>query len=646
MTSLAPTGFLQDDSADLERLRTLIASLQAGVLVEDEHGRIVLANEELCHAWGIHAPPEVLIGADCAAAAEASLALLAEPERFSARLTEILADRAPVLAERVAFRDGRVFERDYLPIWAEAHYRGHLWVYREITERVRFERELRAARDAALQAATAKADFLATMSHEIRTPMNGIVATLELLRDSRLTPAQRELLAIVEESSGVLRVLLDDILDLSKIEAGRIELDEQVVDLRALVSQTVALSSAAALQRGLRLHVDVSDDVPEAVVVDPARLRQILHNLMSNAVKFTADGSVTVRVAIRPTAEGAPALALAVADTGIGIAEPALPRLFEPFTQADASTTRRFGGSGLGLAIVRRLAERMGGTAAVASRPGEGSTFTIELPLRVGASAAPPDATRRRAQDGSDLQTLGRVLLAEDIAINREVILRQLRRLGVEADAVADGAEAVAALRERSYALVLMDCHMPVLDGFDATRAIRALDGPSASVPIVALTANAMDGDREACLAAGMDDYLAKPLVLDDLRRALGAHARPGDETASCIDRDRLFRLAEELNDHEGVGAMTLRYVDELDGRLVAIRSAPDGIALAGAAHALTSPSRMFGAVDLAELCAELERHGRAGKTAPGPLLARLPELASRTEAQLRRAAAALAERR
>jgi signal transduction histidine kinase/ActR/RegA family two-component response regulator len=376
--------------------------------------------------------------------------------------------------------------------------------------------------DRALEASRLKSEFLATMSHEIRTPMNGIIGMADLLAATRLTGEQAEYTQVIRTSADALLTVINDILDLSKIEAGRVVLQKEDFSVRIVVGEVISLLATAARTKGLQITSRVAAELPPLCTGDPARLRQVLLNLVGNAVKFTESGEVCVTVTY-----AAGTAYFAVQDTGIGIAPDQVPWLFAPFVQADGSHTRKYGGTGLGLAISKRLVELMGGEIGLESQPGVGSRFWFTAPLApaavlpavTAAAGTPPGGQGGSSAEGETQAQQPNILLVEDNVVNQKVVLRQLQRLGYTAALAANGREAIEATRRYHYNLILMDCQMPEVDGFEATRLIREAEAPVAlHTPIIAMTANAMAGDREACLAAGMDDYLAKPLHIKDLQ--------------------------------------------------------------------------------------------------------------------------------
>jgi signal transduction histidine kinase len=385
--------------------------------------------------------------------------------------------------------------------------------------RARAEAERRAE-----AASRSKSQFLAMMSHELRTPMTGVLGLLDLLADTRLDAEQSAYVDKLRRSADALLVLLNDILDLSKIEAGRIELEAVPFDPAELAEEAAQLFAPAAAGRGVALETDVEPEPGPRLLGDPARVRQVLLNLVGNAVKFTERGGVHLSLRTRPLEAGAE-LRIRVSDTGIGMTREQMDRLFEPFAQADASTTRRYGGTGLGLAICRRLVAEMGGAIRAESEPGAGSTFHVAIPLpraegpaeggpeggtEGGAETAPPGGA-------GPTPRVGRVLVAEDNEINSVLISTMLRRLGLETETVGDGERAVEAVARGGVDLVLMDVQMPVMDGMEATRRIRALPAPAGRVPIVALTADALPEHAAGYMATGLDAVLTKPID----RRAL-----------------------------------------------------------------------------------------------------------------------------
>ncbi|HTJ75802.1 MAG TPA: response regulator [Acidimicrobiales bacterium] len=741
-----------------ERTRSILAAANDAFIGMDERGVITDWNRsaELIFGWG---------------AAEVVGRPLAEtivPPRFReahrAGLERFLqTGDAPVIGRRVELtalhRDGREFPAE-LSIWHTATGKRHSFsaFLQDITERKRTEQALGVARDQAMEASRLKSQFLATMSHEIRTPMNGVIGLAGLLLDTDLSPQQRPYAEGLRTAGQALLAVINDILDFSKIEAGKLELEDVDFDPRQLVEEVVGLLAEPAQAKGVELVGWCAADVPEALRGDPTRLRQILVNLTSNAVKFTDEGEVVVRMDRVGEATGDwVTVCLAVADSGIGVDPADHAHILEPFAQADASTTRRFGGTGLGLAVSRQLAEAMGGAMSMESALGAGSTFRVTVPLRrqwdtagrpgpsplldtvsvlvvddnaasraslrsqLGAwgmrheavadgaaalgrlraaaaqgrpiavalvdatlpgtdavevarrIAAEPDLggtavillSTRRALDpheaaaagiravvpkpvrrgelhealvhlltpggggeepaggprpvvaaaapvGPGGDDRGRILVVEDNTTNQMVATGQLAKLGFRPEVVSNGRQAVEAVARNEYLAVLMDCNMPVMDGYEATLAIRAAEGDGRRVPIVAMTAGAMVGDRDRCLAVGMDDYVSKPVQLAELDRALSRWSTAGRLPAAEVIGAEQLQALWALDGGDGSFLATLvESFLESAGRalptLAAAVEAGDVVALGQEAHRFKGEAATLGATGLAELCHQLE---------------------------------------
>lgn len=647
------------------RLTALIQNMHSGILLEDENRKLVLINQTFCDIFGITVPPEKLIGSDCKASAEQSKSLFVEPDSFVNRLEEVLQEKKSVKNEILYLADGRILERDFIPVYVGEIYQGHLWQYRDVTveinaqERIkaseekykgilenfdlglievdknevinkaypRFsiltgysqqellglkatellfdqedvmileeqnilrekglpsvyevriktksgehkwvmisgapifdikknvigsigihwditllkqkENELKIAKEAAEKSALIKQQFLANMSHEIRTPINVILGLSDLLGDTKLSENQLRDLETIKTSANHLLFIINDILDISKIESGKIELRKDSFDLMTLIDNLNKQFKPLADRKQINFSFEISPHIPKYIIGDEYRLQQILNNLISNAIKFTTNGSVNV--SIRPIRQqlNKCTLQFNIVDTGIGIAKKDHAKIFENFIQASNNNNRQYGGTGLGLSIVKELVALYKGSISFNSEFNEGTSFIVEIPFEVSEIN---NVTSNNTVDNGEQALLlnKKVLLVEDNELNRVVAIRYLEKWSAEYDIAENGVVAVELACTNSYDSILMDIQMPQMDGYHATNLIRHLDKSlNKQTPIIGLTAHAVTGEKEKCINAGMSDYLAKPFKPKDLWWKL---------TSAINEREKNRKLFYNLN--------------------------------------------------------------------------------------------------
>jgi len=571
---------------------------------------------ELYKTKGLAAIQERMRGDDGKARQKVVQQLIDGMAASEGQLLKVRSDNAQITANRST---GIVIFGDAIALFTIIF--GTFVVTRHMRIRQKAEEDLKRVKEEALKATQAKSEFLANMSHEIRTPMNGVIGMTGILLDSQLSLEQRDCAETIRDSADSLLTIINDILDFSKVEAGKLDLEFVEFDLSEIINDVYGILAYSAKKKGIQFSVELPKHRPLTLKSDPGRLRQVLVNLANNAIKFTQKGEVKIKLKILKINAEKVELRFDIVDSGIGIPQKSLTRMFQAFSQVDPSTTRRFGGTGLGLSISKRIVEMLGGRIGVNSEEGKGSTFWFEAEFE--------RSSKEKSEDGKIDEvhkiSTGRILLAEDNSINQKVAVRTLEKWGYRVHAVANGNEVLDALRAMPFDLIIMDCHMPEMDGYETTRLIReSRNMPFSKIPIIAMTANALKGDRERCLQEGMNDYVSKPFSFEQLASVLEKHLSGksvqkevdggiADDTCTTIDMNALNNLraiSKPGEDGDLVAELVSMYLEHAPKSIAKIKDAlarSNLEGLAKTAHTLKSSSRNLGARAVGEICQALE---------------------------------------
>lgn len=524
-----------------QRLSAVIRNIQSSILLENEERKIVLVNNYFCELFSIPVPPEHLIGFDCANAAEDSKKLFKDPDAFVARIAEIIRDKKLVQNEEIIMADNAIVERDFIPIWADEKYYGHMWVYRDITKRKKNEEELVNAKEKAISAKRNKEEFIANVSHELRNPINIINGLTALTLETNLNPTQKEYLEIIKNSTENLMMLVNDILDFEKIEAKKIKIQNKIFNIRTCLEEVVKSLKYQAENKEVSLRLDLVENIPDYIIGDDLRLQQILTNLINNSIKFTQKGNITINVNHRNKTNTTAEFIFKISDTGIGISKKELESIFERYTQISGEKTMNENGIGLGLTIVKNLVELQQGHIQVKSEINKGTTFIVHIPYELAiADAIKPSIVEKSFISLNDIN----ILLAEDNITNQLIVKKMIEKHNGRIETAENGQIAADIIQKKKFDVILMDIHMPILNGFEVTATMRNdANNINHLTPVIAVTANALSGDKERCLASGMNGYITKPFKEEDLIEIINAMKTTSHTVESTIDLSYLQSL-------------------------------------------------------------------------------------------------------
>ena len=616
--ALRATGTNHDITArklaelELARAATItkatLDSTADGILVMSGEREILLFNRRLLEMMNI--PDSV--GVTRKVWGDIVISQLADSEGYVKRILALYEAPEKDSFDVLEFKDGRVFERYGRPLALSGSATGRVWSFRDVTARAQADAELKRAKEVAEAANRAKSDFLDTISHEIRTPLNGVLGMTRLLLEETLAPQQRRYVELANSSAQSLLALINDVLDLGKIESGRLEFEHVEFSMVELARELGDLYALRAKDKGLQFDMRLDPAVPAMVVGDPGRLRQVLENLLSNALKFTAAGLVGLDIHLAPPVEGRVMLGFTVHDTGIGIAPDVQEGLFQRFFQADSSTTREYGGTGLGLAIVKQLCEQMGGHISLNSEAGRGASFRCVLPFAPAAARAPSPTPAPRASRTKRATRPQRILVAEDNGTNQIVVKGMLSLFGyTDVTMVEDGQQALDAVQREHFDAILMDCRMPVMDGYEAAARLRA---GGWRLPIIALTANVSEEQRKKCLAAGMDDFLSKPMEASQLADTLDRWTAAPSE-AVFAEQKALDRMDGDVELFRQVLDSFIDLAPRVLEKIGAALERDEATEVHRHLHSLAGSAAMVSAEVLGKLARALEKQALEGHT-------------------------------
>ena len=616
------------------KLNALIQNMQSGILVEDSQRKVLLCNQALCDFFEMPVSAEALLGSDCSSAAEQIKEALLHPDEFVDRIAVLIRENKTVIQDLLFFKNGKILERDFIPVMTADNELNYLWHYNDVTVKKRIEIDLVNAKNTAVKSQKIKEDFLANMSHEIRTPLNAILGFSNLLQKTKLNEEQKDLIDTVAIAGDNLMGIINDILDFTKMESGNIILENAALDLKLTLLNSSKILSKKIEEKNIDFKVCFDNSLPRWVLGDALRLSQIATNLLGNALKFTSnDGKVTLNVFGENIDEFTNNVSIEISDTGIGISADKMETIFDRFTQAEDFTSRKFGGTGLGLSITKMLVEQFGGTISCRSRYGEGSVFTVRIPFVVASEMAVGGVLPKESKFKKEIQ----MLLVEDNVLNQKLAKKVIPAEWGQIDVAENGLVAKELLKTKSYDIILMDLQMPLMNGYETTHYVRHV--LHSEIPIIAMTANAILGEREKCIAAGMNDYVSKPFRADDLLSRMKLLFPPDHftdvikpESPSAVAKEALFNL-EHLNeiaegDESFVGDFLKTFVAEMQKEIPILSAAianGNSEDIMRIAHKSKVSFVVLNAVQIETLCKEIEQNPDSdGVVRSGELLLQL----------------------